>query len=525
MSNAAMNASPPSLDRLPAPGSDAERAAFLALQARLPGLFSEVFKDPAAPRTVVVVPGMSLDPDVLVKVAGVRHYEERLLSMLMLLRMPRTRIVFITSVPLAPVVVDYYLSLLSGVPADHARRRLVLLSAHDAGPDSLTRKILDRPRLLERIRRELQDPDTAHLSVYNATGDELTLAVRLGIPMYACDPAHCRWGGKSGSRDAFRRAGIELADGSEDLADLDAAAEAAASLFGRDPGLRRVVFKINEGFSGDGNAVLERSDVGDPASAAAVRRSLPDALRMEVEDMSLEQYRALFQRHGGIVEAWLDGEGKRSPSAQIRINPLSELEVISSHDQVLGGRSGQMFQGSTFPADPAYAVAIQERALAVAAVLRDEGVLGRLAVDFVSVPDGDGWRHRAIEINLRKGGTTLPFQMLQFLTNGVYDAASATFMTPLGQPRHYYATDNLVHSRYRRLVPEDLIDILVSNRLQFDETRLEGVVFNLIGAMSEFGKLGLVCIADRPERALALYRQVVEVLDREAGADDARPCA
>lgn len=508
-----------------ATGSEAERAAFLALQARLPGLFREVFRDPGAPRTVVVVPGLSLDAEVLAKVAGARHYEERLLSMLMLLRLPRTRIVYVTSVPIAPVVVDYYLSLLSGVPADHARRRLVLLSAHDAGPGSLTSKLLARPRLLARIRMELGDPDSAHLSVFNATADEVSLAVRLGIPMYACDPVHGRWGGKSGSREAFRRAGIELAAGAEDLADLDAAAEAAAGLFARDAGLRRVVFKLNEGFSGDGNAVLDRKDVVDPTRAASVLEALPAALRMEAEDLPLARYGELFRRHGGIVEAWLEGEGKRSPSVQVRINPLGGLELISSHDQVLAGRSGQVFQGSTFPADPAYAVAIQERALAVAAVLRDEGVLGRFAVDFVSVPDGDGWRHRAIEINLRKGGTTLPFQMLQFLTNGVYDAASATFLTPLGQPRHYYATDNLVHPRYRRLVPEDLIDILVCNRLQFDETRLEGVVFNLIGAMSEFGKLGLVCIADRPARAMALYRQAVEVLDREAGADDARPCA
>ena len=63
---------------LPEPASPAEREAFLALQARLPGLFREVFSDRSAPRTVVVCPGLSMDPQVLAKVAGVRHYEERL---------------------------------------------------------------------------------------------------------------------------------------------------------------------------------------------------------------------------------------------------------------------------------------------------------------------------------------------------------------------------------------------------------------------------------------------------------------
>ena len=40
-------------------------------------------------------------------------------------------IVFVTSVPINPVIVDYYLNLLPGIPHQHARRRLVLLSAHD----------------------------------------------------------------------------------------------------------------------------------------------------------------------------------------------------------------------------------------------------------------------------------------------------------------------------------------------------------------------------------------------------------
>ena len=37
----------------------------------------------------------------------------------------------------------------------------------------------------------------------------------------------------------------------------------------------------------------------------------------------------------------------------------------------------------------------------------------------------------------------------------------------------------------------------------------------MIGALSEFGKLGVVCIGQTPERADTLYRRTVEVLDRE----------
>ena len=44
--------------------------------------------------------------------------------------------------------------------------------------------------------------------------------------------------------------------------------------------------------------------------------------------------------------------------------------------------------------------------------LAEKGAMGRFAVDFISVqqPAGD-WKHYAIEINLRRGGTTHPFLM------------------------------------------------------------------------------------------------------------------
>ena len=53
---------------------------------------------------------------MLAKVVGGLHYEERQLAMLMLLRLPNTRIVFVSSTPLEPAIVDYYLGLLPGVP-------------------------------------------------------------------------------------------------------------------------------------------------------------------------------------------------------------------------------------------------------------------------------------------------------------------------------------------------------------------------------------------------------------------------
>jgi hypothetical protein len=502
----------------PAPGSDAERAVFSALQARLPGLFRKVFADPLAPRTVVVVPGLSVDADVLATVAGCLHYEERQLAMLMLLRLPHTRLVFVSSTPIEPVIVDYHLELLSDVATDDARRRLVLLSASDGSAQSLTQKILARPRLLERIRAALGDPQLAHLSVFNATHLERTLAVRLGVPLYGCDPELIEWGSKSGSRRAFREAGVPTPDGVEDLRDTHDLVAALGELKARNPSLARAVVKLNHGFSGEGNAVFSYAGCPEEDAPRWIAAHLPLNLAIEARDLGWERYAAKLGEQGGIVEEWVSGEGARSPSVQMRLTPLDDLEFISTHDQILGGPTGQIFQACTFPADPAYARDIQSLTRRVGEVLRAKGVLGRFGVDFVSIPRDGRWDHYAIEINLRKGGTTHTLQMLQLLTHGRYDASRAEFVTPDGRTRCYYATDNVVNPAYRSLTPQDLLEIAARHGLRFDPDTQCGVTFGLLGAVSACGKFGMLAIDADTDAAWRRFRSAVAVLDRESAA-------
>ena len=155
---------------------------------------------------------------------------------------------------------------------------------------------------------------------------------------------------------------------------------------------------------------------------------------------------------------------------------------------------------------------------AVATELKKEGVLGRFSIDFISVKENDGWKHYAIEINLRKGGTTHPFLMLEFLTNGRYDESTGLFETPNKQERYYYASDNLQADAYKGLAPQDLIDIVMFHGLHFDGATQKGVMFHMIGALSQFGKMGIVCIGDSPEEANAFYNKTIDVLDAETGS-------
>jgi len=101
----------------------------------------------------------------------------------------------------------------------------------------------------------------------------------------------------------------------------------------------------------------------------------------------------------------------------MRALPDGTVELLSTHDQLLGGKSGQKYLGCVFPADSGYASAIAKAAMVIGRHLAGFGVLGRFGVDFVVVQDDSGaWTPYAIELNLRKGGTTHPFLTLQFLT-------------------------------------------------------------------------------------------------------------
>jgi len=492
---------------------EAEIAGFRELQPRLQAVWEALMMRDEEPHTSVVVPSMTLDQSELQKIDGASFYEERLLFLLIRLRNPRARVVYVTSQPVHPMILDYYFQLLAGIPASHARSRLTLLCAHDASPRSLTEKILERPRLVERIREGIHDPARAYLTVFNSTPAERRLAVLLGIPLNGCDPDLAHLGTKSGSRRVFRQAGVPLPEGFEDLHGKAEVEEALVELAARRPGLRRAVVKLNDSFSGEGNAIFRYPEA---ASRAAVREAL-HRIELSVANETVEEYLEKFCRMGGIVEEFIDAPEKVSPSAQLRVSPGRDVVPISTHDQILGGPSDQVFLGCSFPARDEYRLAIQEAAMRIGEVLAAAGVVSRFAVDFLLWRDDPAaaWSLAALEINLRMGGTTHPYLALQFLTGGRLDRETGLFFSHSGNAKYYRATDNLRSESYRGLLPEDLIDILTENRLHYSLATDSGVLFHLIGAVSEFGKLGLTAIGNSREEADDLYYKTLEVLDRE----------
>jgi hypothetical protein len=494
-----------------------ERAEFEALEPRLLHVWDAISLRNAEPHTSVIVPSMTLDQSELRKLEGASFYEERLLFLLIRLRNPRARLVFVTSQPVHPMVLEYYFQLLVGIPASHARARLTLLCAYDSSPRSLTEKILERPRLIERIRDGIEDPSRAYLTVFNSTPLERKLAVLLGVPLNGVDPCLNHLGTKSGSRRTFREAGVDLPAGFEDLRSERDVEDALVELRGLRPRLTKAVVKLDESFSGEGNAIFRYPDEPGPVTRAAVRDKLL-SLALAVPAETRDEYLAKFTRMGGIVEEFVDGGEKASPSVQLRIDPHGTVHAISTHDQLLGGTSGQVFLGCLFPARSDYRIEIQNAALKIGAVLAAKGVVSRLGIDFLVArePGEERFRVWALEINLRMGGTTHPYLALQFLTGGQLDPETGLFRSPRGLTKYYHATDNLKSPAYRGILPEDLIEILTVNGLQYSHNTESGVLFHMIGAISEYGKLGLTAIGNSRDEVDDIYARTLAILDHEA---------
>src|SRR6266404_3258625 len=302
---------------------------FDQLQKKLVPLWKSIQSFNQDPQTIVVVPSMSID--LAGAGAVVQAYEERYLFLLLLLRQPRARLIYVTSQTILPNIIDYYLDLLPGVIPSHARPRLFLPSPLDGSVRPLSQKLLERPRLIERIRSLILDPDRAHLVPFNTTNREKELALQLGIPMYGADPKFFPLGTKSGCRKIFMDEDVPYPLGREDIGSKEDLVNAIAQMRVTKPSIRQVMVKLNEGVSGEGNAVIDLTGLPAPGDAkeAAMLDGCLRAMKFESQEVTYESYMKKLQERKGVVEERIMGEEFRSPSVQLRVTPLGKVELLS----------------------------------------------------------------------------------------------------------------------------------------------------------------------------------------------------
>lgn len=438
--------------------------------------------------TLVVVPSLTLPQDELRRIKAVRSYEERLLFLLMTLREPRVKVVYVSSVPIDPDIVDYYLSFLPD--PDGAAERLEMVSLDEPWSQPLTTTLLRRPDVIERLR-EAVDGD-ACLVPFVLGEPEEELAALLGIPIYGPATALASYGSKSGAREVGLTAGVPMARGFGDLRSAAQIEEAVEALPGE-----RVIVKLNDGYSGLGNAIVLKAD-----------RSLT---RFSAEGETWETFTAKIAQRGAVAEEFIEHQPLHHPSALARVTPGGHAEVLATHDQVLGGPNNDVYQGCTFPAAPEYRSLVGESATRIAKVLAERGVVGVFGMDFFALKTDAGYAALLCEINLRIGGTTHPYGAALMTTGATYDPATGLLMAG-DRPKYYQATDNCSAAGLRGRTPRDIVKTAERLGIGFDPVTRTGNVFHLLGAVPEYGKLGFTSIGDSREEADELHRLTRDLL-------------
>ena len=297
-------------------------AEFASLQARLRELWPNVTLRSIGEveRTIVVVHSFSLAvPDQLVP--DFPSYEERFLCLVLsLLRAPRSRVIYVTSQPILPRLVDYYFGLVPDLDTHAARSRFQTVSLVDGSNRPLAEKLLERPGALARIRGMIGDPELALVLPFCSSPAEVELAVRLGIPLFGAHPDLQWLGTKQGSRQVFLEEDVPNPVGLDagDRAELE---RGLAELRAQRPRAGRAIAKLNEGVSGLGNAQIEFS---------LLEYGLERALEPEDTEITVEEYLAAFDEQGGVVEELVQGTDFRSPSVQLQISPAGQVEILST---------------------------------------------------------------------------------------------------------------------------------------------------------------------------------------------------
>jgi hypothetical protein len=487
---------------------------FAALQRRLPPVW-RLNQPPGGPEHVrIVLPSYNVGPSALAAYAPrVPSLEHRfLVDVLEAARVEGCTVLLVLSRAPEPGVLDYLVSLLPSGERDRIRGRIRTVVVPGSTYRPLSARLLERRDLLDQIRAIVGDRP-AMIEPWNVTDDEVAIANALQVPLDGTPPHLWPIAFKSAGRKLLTAAGVPVAPGHEDVQTPDEVLAAIRLLRAENPDLRSVVVKLDNSVAGVGNHQVHlREPDGSPSPEAVVEARVAAMPDWYVEEMAL----------GAVVETYIAGDRWSSPSVQVQITPDGRAEVLATHEQLLGGENGQVYLGCRFPARRQYATRLTSYGRQVGEELAARGALGMLSVDFAAVRDrGEGWRLYALEVNLRRGGTTPPIVVLSSLLPGRYDG-HGRWRLPDGSARFYWATDNLVDERWTGLPAAEVIEGVRRAGLAFDPASGTGVVLHTLTGLAIDGRLSLVAIGRTLHEAERMFGAVQPVVDRISEAWTAR---
>ena len=461
----------------------------------------------AAGTDLLLVPSYSADPRTLASIDGLDSWPERHLIELRHLLHPGNRLVLVCPTPISEACLDAVLKLIPAVPAAWLRERLHCLCLNDRSPLPLTHKLLARPRLLEQLQTQLRPG--ALLGCYAVSSAEMALAELLGLKLEGTPASLAELGSKAGAAQVFAQLGLPHPRTTPLCRSLVQLADACEALLLSHGDIEQLVVKLNRMAGGRGNAPLPLEPGQWRLKPACERRQQLERA-LEQLAMPLPHWREELQANGAIAQELIQAPAAAlsSPSVQVWIDDAGAATVISTHEQCLGGPHGQSFRGCRFPARHAYAEELMGMGERLGQHLAGLGCRGAVLLDLLARRMGHGWQLWAIEINLRKGGTTHPFQLASSASAGRFDRASGLLRSCDGAPVFYEASDELRLPHCRGLLPEQLLDDWVRRGLYFNSASRRGCIPHRLGALSEHGLVGATVLGRSRREASELMQQM-----------------
>ena len=258
--------------------------------------------------------------------------------------------IYVTSMPIDRQIIEYYLALLPGVIPSHARARLTLLVGRRLLAAPAEREAARAATAAGADRRAIPNRDRCHLIPYNTTALERDVALTLGIPMYGADPRLADLGTKTGCRRLFAEEGVPHPLGARTCtASTTSSTRSSDARERADHG--RGHRQAQRGRVRRGNALVDLrglAGAGAPDERAAVsERVLRHAAG--VADDAVRGLLAKFERARRHRRGAHRRRGATQPERAAARPPDGAVELLSTHDQLLGGPSGQSYLGCRSP--------------------------------------------------------------------------------------------------------------------------------------------------------------------------------
>jgi len=467
---------------------------------------------------VIVIPSMSFDQKLLEGIVGIEYYESRSLWEVLRVKESRVFVTFITIKKINRLQIDhlFYCANLSQEEINRVTFFSLEENGSFLGKLSLTEGILKNTEIFQQVKL-LSSKKSSYIESFLMTKSEEELSRQLDIPIWWAHPDLNFFQSKSGNRVLLEDQ-LPMPYGHHSIYSEGQLILKISDIWLKRKYAKRIVVKLNHGVSGDGNAILDRAISVDKFINFNINekishvRSRLQKMKFFLKSLNYGLFIKRLVEEGAIVEEFIEGKQKYSPSVQVMVNCTGAVELLSSHEQILDSE-GMRFLGSNYPASNFYRKEIEELGIKAGECLLKNDIYGIFSIDFLVTQKNNKYEISVIEINIRKGGTTHPYWTSKLLLDACRSEESGCLIDNQGREYVYRSNDNFEKQTNNILSLDEILNGAKEENLIFNLDQKEGVIFHLLSAWRPLGKIGYTIIAKNSNRLDKIQEQIEKIFD------------